>query len=273
MYSPEIILQGAPNARDLGGIETSDGGVLRKNRLIRSGMLSRLTEADVQYLKNAGLNTVVDFRTSAERIEKPDRVIEGVNYIICPMMEGKTEGITRDKPETADEEAERTVAMAHRLMSSSGDGDGIVQMRSLYPVLVTKEYPVRHYRSFFEILLDHENGALLYHCTMGKDRVGVATALILSALGVPREAIVADYMITKERCAPGTKILIENCRKYTDDEKVLEFIAWLDTVREDFIGAAFNAIDEEYGGMDTFLRSEMALDDAKLERLKNLYLE
>ena len=272
MYSPEIILQGAPNARDLGGIETSNGRVLRKNRLIRSGMLSRLTEADVQYLKNAGLNTVVDFRTSAERIEKPDRVIEGVNYIICPMMEGKTEGITRDKPETEDEEAERTVAMARRLMSS-GDGDGIVQMRSLYPILVTMEHSVRHYRSFFEILLEHENGALLYHCTMGKDRVGVATALILSALGVPRETIVADYMITKERCAPGTKILIENCRKYTDNEKELEFIAWLDTVREDFIGAAFDAIDEGYGGMDAFLRSEMSMDDAKLERLKNLYLE
>lgn len=272
MYSPEIILQGAPNARDLGGIETSDGRVLRKNRLIRSGMLSRLTEADVQYLKNAGLNTVVDFRTSAERIEKPDRVIEGVNYIICPMMEGKTEGITRDKPETEDEEAERTVAMARRLMSS-GDGDGIVQMRSLYPILVTMEHSVRHYRRFFEILLEHEKGALLYHCTMGKDRVGVATALILSALGVPRETIVADYMITKERCAPGTKILIENCRKYTDNEKELEFIAWLDTVREDFIGAAFDAIYEEHGGMDSFLRNEMAMDDAKLERLKNLYLE
>ena len=65
----------------------------------------------------------------------------------------------------------------------------------------------------------------------------------------------------------------ENCRKYTDDEKVLEFIAWLDTVHEDFIGAAFDAIDEEYGGMDSFLRNEMSLDGAKLERLKKLYLE
>ena len=272
MYRPEIILQGAQNARDLGGIKTSDGRVLRKNRLIRSGMLSRLTDADVEYLKTAGLSTVVDFRTSAERIQKPDRVIEGVSYIRCPMMEDKTDGITRDKPETADEEAERTVAMAHRLMSRSVD-DGSEQMRSLYPMLVTMEHSVRHYRRFFEILLEHEKGALLYHCTMGKDRVGVATALILSALGVPREAIVADYMITKERCAPGTKILIENCRKYTDDEKVLEFIAWLDTVHEDFIGAAFDAIDEEYGVMDSFLRNEMSLDDEKLERLKKIYLE
>lgn len=272
MYRPEIILQGAPNARDIGGIETADGRALRKNRLIRSGMLSRLTDSDVEYLKAAGLRTVVDFRTSPERMQKPDRVIEGVSYIVCPMMEDKTDGITRDKPETADEEACRTVMMAQRLMSRSG-GDGGAQMRSLYPILVTLEHSVRHYRKFFDILLNHGEGALLYHCTMGKDRVGVATALILSALGVPRESIVADYMITKERCAPGTKVLIENCRRHTGDEKTLEFIAWLDTVREDFIGAAFDTIDSEYGGMDSFLRGEMALDGAKLKRLKELYLE
>lgn len=272
MYKPEIILQGAPNARDIGGIETADGRVLRKNRLIRSGMLSRLTDADAEYLKAVGLNTVVDFRTSMERIQKPDRVIEGVSYIVCPMMEDKTDGITRDKPETVDEEARRTVAMAQRLMSRAGC-DGRAQMRSLYPVLVTLEHSVQHYRKFFEILLSHEEGALLYHCTMGKDRVGVATALILSALGVSRDVIVADYMITKERCAPGTKQLIENCRRYTDDESVLDFIACLDTVQPDFIGAAFETIEHEHGGMDSFLRNELALDDEKLERLKALYLE
>lgn len=272
MYKPEKILQGAPNARDIGGIETTDGRVLRKNRLIRSGMLARLTDADVNYLKAAGLNTVVDFRTSAERIQKPDRVIEGVSYIVCPMMEDKTDGITRDKPETADEEAKRTVAMAQRLMSRTGR-DGRAQMRSLYPVLVTLEHSVQHYRKFFEILLAHEEGALLYHCTMGKDRVGVATALILSALGVSRDTIVTDYMITKERCAPGTKILIENCRRYTDDESVLDFIACLDTVQPDFIGAAFDTIEREHGGMDSFLRNELAMDDEKFERLRELYLE
>ena len=78
MYAPEIILSGAPNARDLGGIETADGRVLRPGRLIRSGMLSRLDDNDISYLKNAGLRTVVDFRTTAERLQKPDRLPGGV---------------------------------------------------------------------------------------------------------------------------------------------------------------------------------------------------
>ena len=69
MYEPKIILSGAPNARDLGGIETKDGRTLKYGRLIRSGMLSRLDDNDIAYLKNAGLRTVVDFRTAAERMQ------------------------------------------------------------------------------------------------------------------------------------------------------------------------------------------------------------
>lgn len=271
MYDPEKILTGAPNARDLGGIETMDGRRIKPNRLIRSGMLARLTDEDVEYLKSAGLKTIVDFRTSAERVQKPDRVIDGAEYIVCPMLEDKTEGITRDKPESEDEEAQRTLKMARRLMEH--DPDGVRQMRSLYPILVTLDHSLEHYRRFFEILLKHEDGALLYHCTMGKDRVGTATALLLTALGVPREGIVADYMITRERCAPGTQRLLNNCRKFTDDEAVLEFVYRLDTVQEDFIAATFETIDEVHGGMDRFLRDKMGLDAAAIERLKLLYLD
>lgn len=271
MYDPEKILTGAPNARDLGGIETMDGRRIKPNRLIRSGMLARLTDEDVEYLKSAGLKTVVDFRTSAERVQKPDRVIDGAEYIVCPMLEDKTDGITRDKPESEDEEAQRTLKMARRLMEH--DPDGVRQMRSLYPILVTLDHSLEHYRRFFEILLKHEDGALLYHCTMGKDRVGTATALLLTALGVPREGIVADYMITRERCAPGTQRLLNNCRKFTDDDAVLEFVYRLDTVQEDFIAATFETIDEVHGGMDRFLRDKMGLDAAAIERLKLLYLD
>lgn len=271
MYNPKQILEGAPNARDLGGLETADGRVLKSNRLIRSGGLARITDADVAYLKAANLRTVVDFRTTEEQLKNPDRKIEGVEYITCPMLDKKTEGITRERPETEDEEALRTIKMAQRLMEH--DTDGIKQMRSLYPILVTIEHSLLHYRKFFEILLRHEEGALLYHCSMGKDRVGTATALILSALNVPRESIVADYMITRERCAPGTQRLLKNCRKYIDDEATLEFIYRLDTVQEDFIGATFETIDELHGGMDRFLREKMVLDGNALKKLQKLYLD
>lgn len=270
MYKPEKILTGAPNARDLGGIETADGRCVKPNRLIRSGMLARLTNEDVEYLKSAGLKTVVDFRTSAERVQKPDRQIDNVEYIVCPMLEDKTEGITRDKPESEDEEAQRTLKMAHRLMAA--DPDGVRQMRSLYPILVTLDHSIEHYRKFFEILLNHEDGALLYHCTMGKDRVGVGTALLLSALNVHRDDIFEDYLLTNERCAAGTLRLLESCRRYADSQAELDFIYELDRVDESYLAAAFETAEELYGSMAGYLENAMGLDTAAAERLRELYL-
>ncbi len=271
MYKPEIILRGAPNARDLGGIETLKGRKVKSGRLIRSGNLRNICDADAEYLKNAGLRKVVDLRTAQERYEKPDRVIEGVEYIVCPIMPDRVEGITREAPETEEEEALRTIAMAKRLMAHHTDGRA--QMKSLYPLFVSLDHCTEHFAEFFRILLDTEEGAVLFHCTMGKDRAGTAAALVLYALGVPRESIVADYLITAERCAPGTKCLLENCRRFTDDEAILEYIYLLDTVEESFISASFETCEKLYGSVDSFLKNKLGLDKEKLKRLRELYLE
>ncbi len=265
----KYLLEGAPNARDLGGIK-ADGGVIAKKRLIRSGVINQISDADVAVLKELGICTVVDFRTDEERAQKRDRLIDGVGYVHCPIIEMKTDGISRDKPETEDEEAVRTVAMARRLMKKHPDGR--VQMRSLYPILAGTEHCISHYRVFFETLLKQESGALLYHCTMGKDRVGVGTALVLTALGVHRDDIVEDYMITNERCAEGTERLIESCRRYTDSEAELEFIYELDRVDESFINAAFTAAEELCGSMDAYLENAMKLSKQDIARLRALYL-
>ncbi|MDO4816505.1 MAG: tyrosine-protein phosphatase [Bacillota bacterium] len=271
MYKPEIILEGAPNARDLGGLETVDGRKVKANRLIRSGNLHRISDADAEYLKKAGLRKVVDLRTAQERREKPDRVIDGVYYIVCPIMPDRVEGITRETPKTEAEEAKRMIAMAKHLMSRNSDGR--TQMKSLYPLFVSLDHCVEHFAEFFRILLDTEDGAVLFHCTMGKDRAGTAAALALYALGVSRESIVKDYLITAERCAPGTKHLIEGCRKFTNDEAVLEFIYRLDTVEEDFINTSFETVEQLYGGMDNFLKDKLGMDSEKINRLRDLYLE
>lgn len=265
------LLNGAPNARDLGGIKTADGRTIKPHRLIRSGMLGKIDDADIEYLKSINLRTVVDLRNEREQVEKPNRKIEEVKYISCPILVGRAEGITHEKPDNEDEEAIRTVMMAKRLMENFPDGK--TQMRMLYGILVTVPHAIEYYGKFFDILLAQDEGALLYHCMMGKDRAGMATALLLSALGVSEDDIIQDYLITAERCAPGTARLIENCRRYTNNEAELQFIYDLDIVEENYIRAGFDAIEKNYGGMDAFLKNQMRLDDGKLEKLKTLYLE
>ncbi len=267
----EIILDGAPNVRDLGGIKTADGRTLKFGRLIRSGMLHDISDSDVDILLARGLNKIVDLRSGMEKLQKPDRAIDGVNYYECLILDGKANGITHDKPASLEEEAIRTVKMAERLMPKYNDGRK--QMDALYSILVTLDHAVEHYAELFRLLLNNESGALLYHCTMGKDRVGVATMLILSALGVNRDTVLDDYIITRERCAAGTKRLMDACRKITDDEAILEFIYLLDTVEPEYLNAAFDVIDSVHGGMDRFLHEKLMLSDADINKLKELYLD
>ena len=79
------LLRGAPNARDLGGLPTMDGRMIRPGLLLRSGELAGITERDAQTLADYPLRTVVDFRTDLEREQKPDRVLPGVQYVHCPI--------------------------------------------------------------------------------------------------------------------------------------------------------------------------------------------
>lgn len=271
MSERNLGLEGAPNARTLDKITTAEGRKVKCGRIIRSGELSRLSDSDMQRLRDMQLAKIIDLRTDTERLQKPDRIPNAAEYIPCSVLPDKKAGISRDKPESFAEEAERTVSMARRLMPRHADGKE--QMKALYPLLVSTEHAIESFRRFFDILLETESGAVLYHCTMGKDRVGTATALLLSALGVKRDEIVRDYMLTNENCAPGTKRLIDECSKICDDESVLQFVYDLDIVLPDYIGAAFDAMEKGWGSVEKYLETALLLDDEKINRLKSLYLD
>ena len=95
--SERWLLRGAPNARDLGGLPTMDGRTIRPGLLLRSGELAGITEPDAQTLTEYPLRTVVDFRTDLEREQKPDRVLPGVQYVHCPIVQQAAAGLTREE--------------------------------------------------------------------------------------------------------------------------------------------------------------------------------
>jgi protein-tyrosine phosphatase len=270
-WEPKIILEGAPNARDLGGMRTADGHSVRFGRVLRSGAICDITGADAEYLRNLGLHTVADFRTDWEKNGKEDVVIDGVEYVECPMIEVKADGITRKPPAELDDMAQLYVRSAEDINKYRGGGAAL--MRGMYRALAESDYALEHYRQFFKILLENESGAVLYHCTMGKDRVGAGTAFLLTALGVPRESIAEDYMYTRVRLGGRTKTLLEKCGKYTDDPDVLETIRAMDTVDESYIGAVFSIMDGFPGGSRAYLEKNLSLSDIEISRLKTLYLE
>lgn len=263
----ERILQGAPNFRDLGGMETADRRRVKPHRLLRCGHLHDLTAADRERLvAEYGLRTVIDLRTSGEMARKPDVVLPGVTYIHLPIFENQAEGVTRETV-TEDDPVGRMIAMAEKM-----EGQAFQRMRELYKIFFD-DHGIAMYRRFFEQLLAQEKGAVLWHCTMGKDRCGTAAALLETALGVPYETVLADYLLTNDFVLPETEKTIQKARERIDDESLFEQMRILDSVYEEFLDTVLGIAKEHSGSLEAFIHQELGMTPKKTERLKELYLE
>ncbi len=264
LISERYLLRGAPNARDLGGLPTMDGRKVRTGLLLRSGELAGITDADAQTLSQYPLRTVIDFRTDLEREQKPDRVLAGVRYIHCPIVQQAAAGLTRE------EQADPYGAVVAHAKTMAGKERAF--MCELYRGLVTREFSVDHYRQFFALLLAQTDGALLYHCTAGKDRVGVGTMLLLTALGVDWPVIVENYLITNERMAASTDCLLTAVKDYDLTEAERDVIRTFDCADAEFLTAARDAAEARHGSMDAFLSQALGVGEAEREILRARWL-
>lgn len=248
-------LEGTPNLRDLGGYRTADGRQTRWGRLFRAGRLSALTDADKQTLAQYDLRLICDFRREDE--------------------------YQRDATDLGNHEQ----ISIHNLAINPGDHSGAiasVEMSEItaddmaqFMVMINREFALQQtgtYRRMFELLLDTETGGFLFHCSAGKDRTGFAAALILAALGVDRDTIMHDYMLTAEYYPPKGELEYLAGKYASPGMDLSVFQAMVDT-REEYLAAAFDAIDENFDSMDHYLATELALDDLKRQRLVDRYVE
>ncbi len=176
-----LTFEGIENVRELGGLERADGAAVRQGVLFRTGKLSEATDGDIERLKDIGLCAVMDFRDIGESRRSPDREVPGAVYYHLPALPDLGKLFTkspRDESYTPQE--------VHN------------EFHSLYRYLALSPESHEAYARFFEILLASEGRPVLWHCTQGKDRTGVAAMLLLTALGFERETILREYMLTNE---------------------------------------------------------------------------
>lgn len=267
MEISRIAFEQLKNTRDLGQFTAMDGKRIRPRHLLRSGNLHALSLEDRAILQNDyQLKTVIDFRTETERSHEPDTKMSGVTYHWVPILNEATMGITHEESEKSG--TEQLVAL---LMNENFNAKQY--MIATYRQLVKNSYSRSQYRSFFDILLSAPtDGAILWHCSAGKDRVGIATYLLLCALGVSPEAAAEDYLATNRFYSNTLNTMISQLTEQTGSKDIIPKIDALFSVSNGYLEAVLDEIQTNFGGLEAFLEHEMGLDAEKRALLCRLYL-
>ncbi|MDO4912705.1 MAG: tyrosine-protein phosphatase [Lactobacillus sp.] len=250
------------NFRELGGYKTLDNRTIKTHKLLRSGHWADLSHEDMEFLKEYGASTIVDFRSKAEVTKQPDRVPDGVDYHFDPVF-------SEDLTKSSKDESEL-------LLASKDDGNyGIDHMLLAYDDMITADSSRAAYQDLFAKLLanDQEKEALVFHCTAGKDRTGFGALLILSALNLPLSTIKEDYLLTNTIINDYVQSLLDKAKADGANENQLQTIKDIQSVRSEYFDHVVNTIQNEFGDVKNYLHQNLKLSNEDLDELRDLYLD
>ncbi|MEG3166277.1 tyrosine-protein phosphatase [Sphingomonas sp. PB2P19] len=244
-------LQGGQNFRDLGGYRTVGGRTVRWGLLYRSGSMHNLTVADYGYLGKLGIRAVCDFRAREERQVEPTNWPAGKS----PRM-------------LADDYSMRTMGGGNFDLTKITPEQAKGALAAMYPSILT-QFNGQYRRMFAELLSG--NAPLAFNCSAGKDRTGIAAALLLTALGVPRETVIEDYLLSNryyhpERAGPSADQGANPWRNISP-----AVMRSLSGVNRDAIEAVFKITDRHAGGTAGYLRDELGLGAPEIASLRRMY--
>jgi protein-tyrosine phosphatase len=254
-----LTLEGGCNFRDLGGYRTIDGREIRWGKVFRTGVLSYFTQTDQQRLTDLGVRVICDLRRSEERDRERTCWPDTNTQHLC-WDDGAT-------PPTI-----RSLAVNHPYTSAGMHATMIDLYRAL-PAWLTPRL-----RDMFARIV-RGDVPILVHCAAGKDRTGIAIALLLTALDVPHETIVEDYLLTNTagdlvefiltRHEAHLGVAVDKHPLLTLPEDIRHVLF---SAHADYLRAAFDQISLDHGCVAAYLRSEVGVDDSVLEQLKVVLL-
>lgn len=242
-----IDMDNISNFRDLGGYYTTDESQLKWGKIYRSGHLSNANLFDQEKMKQLGIKTIIDFRTEKDRKAHPYFInIQKINIPI----------------NSADILSYKDKILTDNLSRS----ETILYMQKAYKELV--EDNAEQYADMFDVLVDVNNYPVLITSHLGKDRVGIASALLLYALGVPEHIIEEDYLASNKQIDPQKTINYSG----TLSELVQESMTALLSANSAYLNNAFDYIKEEYGSIDNYLEKKVRVSRGKMIILRKLNL-
>jgi protein-tyrosine phosphatase len=240
-----VRMQGTVNFRDVGGYKTTDGKQVVWGKVFRSADVSRLTDQDLSVLEQKHIHTVIDFRGVKEAAAAPDHLLPHTDYQLCP-------------------------AGSDSLPGAAQMGAVIKSGNFLEKFYGNTQHLGARYKPLFQKLLTlPASESIMYHCTGGRDRTGMATALFLYALGVPQSTIEADFTASNVYLLPMNRQMFKGMQQSSglDEETIRKALE----LKPELLHSLFNAIKNKYGSVDNFFEKELGMGEKERAELKRKY--
>lgn len=244
-----INFDGIKNARSLGGIAVCGGRRVREGCLLRSAHLAAATDADIARLEAMGLKYIVDFRDGLEMGRSPDKAVPGACHRALQALPTFKDRGKRNSSDTLP--------------------DFDATFAAVYTNLAQGEEARQAYRGFFDALLEAKGGAVLWHCTQGKDRTGVAAILLLTALGADRADIEADYFLSNQGLECFLHLPVpEHMRHWPEEVRRKLYFVYPHLLELFMEKTALR-----WGSLEGYLREGLGLEDEHFALLRECYTE
>ena len=262
LENQQIGLTSVHNARQLGGYQIGNQRI-KDNLLLRTAKISELSKEDSTLLCDQyKMQCIYDFRGKEESLSAPDVIPGKARYVSLALSfsEGESQFDTKFENE----------AQMIGMLLKYADHPSIQAMcTSMYDLIFFEESSQKVYRQFFADLLtvEPENGAVLWHCTQGKDRAGSASAMLLAALGANRELIMADFILSKCYYDP----IASQIKTETEAQK--NVINTLISANPEIFGATLDKVDAKYGSLRNYLTECIGVTPEMMNVLRDRYLE
>ena len=242
-----VLLDGSRNCRDLGGITLANGRT-RRGVVYRADALHKLSDRDQTTLEELNLASIIDLRAKFEIKRAPNR--------LSPVLASRVEELSFI--------SKRTHHMFERIVNDELTAEDVHRcMLEQYRALALEH--CKDYRRVIDrLMVAARTGSVLFHCTSGKDRTGMVSAILLAALGAEEDDIVADYMLTNKRIEPVS--FLDNVR----DPAIVRHIM---AAAPEYITTALEVMKKNYGSIDNYLVTEIGIDNAKRDTLGDLMID
>ena len=245
------------NFRDLGGYPTQDGRTVRYGSLYRSGHLGKLSRRDQRRLAALHIDTIVDLRSVAERERRPNKLPHDLvrRYLELPILDEANAAMEREVRQRID-------------ARDFSDFDALTLMSHAYAQFVT-DFSAE-FRALILAVLEAEDRPILWHCTAGKDRTGFGAAVLLSLLGVDRETVMQDYLLSAQHVDQHRGLLL--LLRVMRGRKAVNHVKPFMTVHASWLQTALDEIDEGYGSMENYARDALQLSQGDIDQLRDFRL-